>query len=79
MDAAISRIIAEKDEFKYAAKSRNNRYALLMGDGFLPTDSRYSQWRAIEVEFFKFLAGAEKHRRDILADRLADRQSSKSS
>ena len=79
MDETIQCIIDEEgDMFSYALKTESQKFALLMGEGIGQGDDRHCQFRKFELEFYKYLAAAEKRRKTLLADRLSDRRTSES-
>ena len=76
MDARIATITREDDDFSYCLKTQSQRFGFLMSTGVSPQSDRFPQWRKIELALYDYLGTACAKRKQILADRLTDRQGS---
>ena len=54
--------------------TQNQKFSFFMGPGIQANDTRYAQWRAIELVFDRFLSAADQSRRYLLADKLSHHQ-----
>jgi hypothetical protein len=74
MNDRISAAISQNDNFGYALKTNNQRFAILMSAGVSPQSDDFAAWRELELALYHFLGTADTKRKQILADRLTDRR-----